>query len=406
VASKRRFHRATVQVPCLVLAVALAVWATGCRRWCPSSSPGSLLHAPGSFGSRLLVVAPHPDDEILAAGTVIARTIQEGGEVHVVVATAGERGVNRTHAPDLGQARENETRRALGRLAVPASSVEFLDYADETLATAWSDRWFAARHGAGAVTGTAVVEALRTAVRAARPDTVIVPLALDGHPDHVAVARFTLLAVLAATVSPGPRLLGYVVHGDRGWPACRVVGPAVPVVPPGCAGMLPWTGLLLAPSELERKEALIREYATQLGPALLHHARTQETFASDVSVPLGRAAAPWRPSLRRTARGIAITLPRAACGVDPAAGDRLRLRYFRGEALDERVVVLAPTPAVRGGVPGETLHAVADVGVVVKPGSVHVLLDADSFAGVSGAVLEVAGAPTRGPTPAWLLRWS
>ena len=405
-ASMRRFHRATVQVPCLALAVALAVWPTGCRRWCPSSSPGSLLHAPGSFGSRLLVVAPHPDDEILAAGTVIARTIQEGGEVHVVVATAGERGVNRTHAPDLGQARENETRRALGRLAVPASSVEFLDYADETLATAWSDRWTAARHGAGAVAGTEVLEAFREAVEAARPDTVIVPLALDGHPDHVAVARFTLLAVLAATVSPGPRLLGYVVHGDRGWPACRVVGPAVPVVPPGCAGMLPWTGLLLAPSELERKEALIREYATQLGPALLHHARTQETFASDVSVPLGRAAAPWRPSLRRTARGIAITLPRTACGVDPAAGDRLRLRYFRGEALDERVVVLAPTPAVRGGVPGETLHAVADVGVVVKPGSVHVLLDADSFAGVSGAVLEVAGAPTRGPTPAWLLRWS
>jgi len=35
-----------------------------------------------------------------------------------------------------------------------------------------------------------------------------------------------------------------------------------------------------------------------------------------------------------------------------------------------------------------------------------VLLDGDSFAGVGGAVLEVTGAPTRGPTPAWLLRWS
>ena len=73
-------------------------------------NPGNV--QPGSFG-RLLVVAPHPDDEVLATGATIARTVAQGGDVHVVVATAGEAGVNRTGATDLARARQDETRHAL-----------------------------------------------------------------------------------------------------------------------------------------------------------------------------------------------------------------------------------------------------------------------------------------------------
>lgn len=38
---------------------------------------------------RILVIAPHPDDEVLGAGGTIARRAAEGGEVRVVIVTKG-----------------------------------------------------------------------------------------------------------------------------------------------------------------------------------------------------------------------------------------------------------------------------------------------------------------------------
>jgi len=390
----------------IALGVALGATALACRHWCPPSTRTSFHRAPRSFGRRLLVVAPHPDDEVLAAGAVIARARREGDDVDVVVATDGDVGVDRTRAPDLGRARQEETRRALAVLDVPPASIEFLGYADETLAAAWSERWVAARRGEVDVPSTALIDALGASLRAARPDTVFIPLPLDEHPDHGALGRFSLLAILAEAARPGPRVLGYVVHGGGRWPACRVIAGDVPAVPPGCAGFPRWVALSLDPGAVAGKQALIREYRTQLGSTLLRYARSHELFAADIAIDVGRAASPWRPGLRRRGRSVEITVPRDACVADPAAGDRLRLRYLRGAAVEERIVALAPTPGVRGGAPGTTLAAVDDVRVEVRPRAIHLLLDGDSFAGVGGAVLEVVGMPARGPTPAWLLRWS
>ena len=38
---------------------------------------------------RILVVAPHPDDEILGCGGVMARHVAGGDEVHVAIVTRG-----------------------------------------------------------------------------------------------------------------------------------------------------------------------------------------------------------------------------------------------------------------------------------------------------------------------------
>jgi LmbE family N-acetylglucosaminyl deacetylase len=331
----------------LALGVALTATALACRHWCPPSSRISFRRAPGSFGRRLLVIAPHPDDEVLATGGVIARARRDGDDVDVVAATDGEVGVNRTHAPDLGRAREEETRRALAILGVPPAGIEFLDYADETLAAAWSERWIAARRGAPDVPSTALIEALRASLRAAHPDTVFIPLPLDEHPDHGALGKFSLLAILAEAARPGPRVLGYVVHGHGRSPACRVIGADAPAVPPGCAGFLSWTAVSLDPGAVAGKQALIREYRTQQGSTLLRYARSHEIFAADLAIDVGRAASPWRPGIRRRGRSVEITVPRDACVMDPAAGDRLRLRYVRGGAIEERVVALAQLRQLR-----------------------------------------------------------
>src|SRR5215470_12522030 len=41
-------------------------------------------------GERLLVVAPHPDDETLSAGGLIQRVLATGGSVRIVLFTAGD----------------------------------------------------------------------------------------------------------------------------------------------------------------------------------------------------------------------------------------------------------------------------------------------------------------------------
>ena len=188
---------------------------TGCRDRGTPPSRGAWHRMPLPV-RRLLVLAPHPDDEVLAAAALIARTREAGGAVHVVVATDGEAGVNRTRAADLRAARRAETRRALGDLGVAPTDVEFLGYADAGLAAAWSERWRTARGDGDDVAGAAVVDALRAAFRAARPDTVVLPMPVDAHPDHRALGCFALLGLLGERPAPETALLTYLIHGSGG----------------------------------------------------------------------------------------------------------------------------------------------------------------------------------------------
>src|SRR5262245_52083561 len=43
-----------------------------------------------SYDTRLLVVAPHPDDEVLAAGGLMQHVLAAGGQVRVVYLTNGD----------------------------------------------------------------------------------------------------------------------------------------------------------------------------------------------------------------------------------------------------------------------------------------------------------------------------
>ena len=76
---------------------------------------------------RLLVIAPHPDDELLAAGLTLQRAVKAGALVHVALVTLGDafgypgpapvgkRGAAR-RVEGLGLVRRQESLRALGHL--------------------------------------------------------------------------------------------------------------------------------------------------------------------------------------------------------------------------------------------------------------------------------------------------
>jgi LmbE family N-acetylglucosaminyl deacetylase/GT2 family glycosyltransferase len=121
-------------------------------------------------GERLLVLAPHPDDEVIGCGGLVALHLREGRKVRVVVATDGG------EAGEPGE-RQQESRAAVASLG--SAEVEFLNFPDRHLAD---------RSGFAA--------ALRDILVDFRPDLIAAPSAIEIHPDHLALAR-TLCDVIA-----------------------------------------------------------------------------------------------------------------------------------------------------------------------------------------------------------------
>lgn len=132
-------------------------------------------------GSRLVVVAPHPDDEVLGAGGLIAQAAALGRDLLLVAATDGEGSHPDSSAwprVRLAFARARETRHALRLLGARAMSVVRLRLGDGTLAAQ----------------GRRLSGCLRALLRP--HDVVCVTWRYDGHPDHESLARATRAAVL------------------------------------------------------------------------------------------------------------------------------------------------------------------------------------------------------------------
>lgn len=169
---------------------------------------------PGPPSGPVLVVAPHPDDEVIGPGGAIARHVDAGHAVTVLILTSG--GATAAGGRAVERAREAESLRACRHLGLRMAPT-FARLPDADLA-AHREQMAAliGRHGAAAA-------------------TIYVPNLLDPHPDHVAAA----LAVADAD-------LGADVWGYDVWT------PA------------PATSLLDVSGVFARKQAALREYRIAL----------------------------------------------------------------------------------------------------------------------------------------------
>jgi LmbE family N-acetylglucosaminyl deacetylase len=139
----------------------------GAGRWAP-------LDLDRLAGRRVVVLAAHPDDEVLGVGGLIAALAAVGSEIVALWATDGEAshpGSRVFDADQLGRRRREESVRALTALGVvPVQSV-VLGLPDSALSEN--------------------VRALREAIRdvVERDDVVLAPWRHDGHPDHEAIGE-------------------------------------------------------------------------------------------------------------------------------------------------------------------------------------------------------------------------
>ena len=156
---------------------------------------------------RVLIVAPHPDDDVISAGGLIQRAIASGGVVRALFLTNGESNpwpqraslrkwrITSDDREAWASLRAREAVAGLSLLGAPAGCAHFLRFPDQELSTM-------ARSG-----DESVQVAIEGHAREFRPSLAIVPSVFDFHSDHRAAAYFSHRALDPATIAT------YVVHG-------------------------------------------------------------------------------------------------------------------------------------------------------------------------------------------------
>lgn len=168
----------------------------------------AMLWQPGA--ERILVLAPHMDDETIGCGGTLALHAQRGAQITVMFLTDGRNGssdVNATYGEtrergqrELIELRTTEARAALQRLG--ANRMVCLDAEDGALdKCAWAP------------------EKLRDVLLKLQPEIVYLPFYLEEHPDHRAASRVLLDAVAGTSLQF--QCMGYEVWTPL-FPNCLV----------------------------------------------------------------------------------------------------------------------------------------------------------------------------------------
>lgn len=129
---------------------------------------------------KIVVFAPHPDDETLGCGGSIAKKLSEGYDVIIVVITDGRYafseilGIHSDPSPeDVREIRREEVKRAVKILGVQKENLIFLEFEDGTLEK----------------NEKRVEEKISQIIKENSPVEVYFPYEKDVHPDHRATNR-------------------------------------------------------------------------------------------------------------------------------------------------------------------------------------------------------------------------
>ncbi len=256
-------------------------------------------------GERLLVLAPHPDDESLSSAGLIKRVFENGGTVRTVVITSGdayvdavqqETGKKRPSAADYleyGEKRLEESRRAAQVLGNGFVHLDLLGFSDGSIYPALVSHWRRNNPMRSAFTGFDHVvyrqavdrgyaqdgqdlrNELVAIMQETKPTMIAFPDVMENDSDHAGLGMFTLLAVhdwiaKHPNKSIQPRLLAYLVHWQHGWPRGSDFGVALDWSdqPMHLPEDLPLRGhtrvcLPLSHQEISLKHKALAQYKTQ-----------------------------------------------------------------------------------------------------------------------------------------------
>lgn len=148
---------------------------------------------------RVLVIAPHPDDDALGPGGSIVQHARRGDAVHIVYVTSGEHG-SPVYAPsELAPIREAEAAR--GAAILGAQQTSFLRQPDGDVSYSID-----------------LVNQFIQLIRTDKPDVLYLPHSNDGHKDHQQAFAVVMEAVGRAGGNSFPE------WGGKAWSIETILG--------------------------------------------------------------------------------------------------------------------------------------------------------------------------------------
>ena len=181
---------------------------------------------------NVLIIAPHPDDEVLGCGGTIAKRAEQGHSVFVCVVTKG--GEPLFHEKDVEKVR-SECREADRLLGV--KDTFFLDYPAVRLEE---------------VPRYLLNDGILKAVQSVKPDEVYIPHRGDMQLDHKIIVDAAMVALRPKYEHVIQRIYAYETLSETGWDLPNAVNEFLPTVYENVT------------ETLEKKLAAMRVFQSQL----------------------------------------------------------------------------------------------------------------------------------------------
>ena len=235
---------------------------------------------------RILIVAPHIDDEAISAGGYALDAIANGAEVYVVYLTAGDcnrfsaRLMHKTLEPtasnylSVGRTRIAEAKEAMKLLGIASDHFFILGYPDrglramldnpEAIVRSRGTRAHEVPYDDALSPGSQykienAINDLKQVIELARPTTVIAPVPFDLHSDHAAAADIVDLAL--EELQWKVTRLGYLVHSRRMKPLVNT--PTRALLPPTRMKEFSWATYPLSERVQQIKGDILMTYKSQ-----------------------------------------------------------------------------------------------------------------------------------------------
>jgi LmbE family N-acetylglucosaminyl deacetylase len=274
---------------------------------------------------RILILAPHPDDEAIGCAGVIQAAVSKGADVRVVYLTNGDHNqvafivyekrltLRRSEFIHMGEVRRQEAIKAMKLLGLDEKKLIFLGYPDFGTFTIFRDFWQNSKPFESILTrisrvpykenlsfgapyiGESILADLKTVLKGYKPTKIFVSHPADANVDHKAFYLFLQVALhdLKKEISQ-PKIYPYLVH-CIGWPLPRHYHPQLNLNPPGqiLGSQVQWLRFNLSPEQLQKKYQALLCYKSQTETSafyLLAFARQNELFGEYPELQLKKQA--------------------------------------------------------------------------------------------------------------------
>lgn len=261
---------------------------------------------------KVLILAPHPDDESIGTAGIIQRALKAGSKVKVVCFTNGDNNefafivyekrltIKKSEFLHMGEVRSKETIAAMNSLGLNKDNIIFLGYPDHGTFAILTKYWGATKPFRSMLTrvtkvsypealsvnapyvGESILNDLESILLDFKPTKIFVSHPVDTNKDHRSLYLFLHIALWDLTGQiKQPRVFPYIIH-IAGWPKPRGFHPELSLQPYKKINDGSWLTFSLTEEEINAKHDAITCYQSQIKynpPYLFSFARNNELFS-------------------------------------------------------------------------------------------------------------------------------